>query len=138
LVTGVLPLLRHKAELQGVELRFTPPADAVPVIGHVGSLKHAFMSVVMNGLEGRTAGGIITVRVDRDGTEGILSVVEDGGETPGGPLERMAEPRSPDGGAGGGLGLAAAREVLAAHGGRIALQTQPGKGRRIDLILPLN
>src|SRR6266446_4241987 len=47
----------------------------------------------------------------------------------------FSHPHSRDGG-GTGLGLAIARELALALGGRIELDTEPGKGSRFQLILP--
>jgi signal transduction histidine kinase len=51
--------------------------------------------------------------------------------------ERIFRPFvSQDGAGGTGLGLAIARELAAALGGRIELDSEPGRGSRFRLVLP--
>ena len=38
---------------------------------------------------------------------------------------------------GSGLGLAIARRIIEAHGGRIGVQSEPGKGSRFTIHLPV-
>jgi signal transduction histidine kinase len=50
--------------------------------------------------------------------------------------ERIFRPFWSRDGGGTGLGLAIARELAVALGGRIVLQSEPGRGSRFDLVLP--
>ena len=50
--------------------------------------------------------------------------------------ERIFRPFWSRDGGGTGLGLAIARELASALGGRIELDSEPGKGSRFELILP--
>jgi signal transduction histidine kinase len=52
-------------------------------------------------------------------------------------LDRVFEPfytGKPDG---TGLGLAIAERIVAAHGGRIEIDSAPGRGTRVTLLFPL-
>ena len=40
------------------------------------------------------------------------------------------------GSSGSGLGLSIARNLVEAHGGRIGLESEPGKGTTVEVILP--
>jgi signal transduction histidine kinase len=52
--------------------------------------------------------------------------------------ERIFRPFWSQDNTGTGLGLAIARELALALGGRIDLDSQPGKGSRFELVLPAN
>jgi signal transduction histidine kinase len=38
---------------------------------------------------------------------------------------------------GTGLGLPTTRKIIEAHGGRIEVQSEPGKGTKVSLLLPV-
>jgi signal transduction histidine kinase len=78
------------------------------------------------------------VELELAATNGRVSVaVDDNG--PGVPVaerERIFRPFWSRDDSGTGLGLAIAHELAAALGGRIELESQPGKGSRFELVLP--
>jgi hypothetical protein len=73
-----------------------------------------------------------------EGNYAVLSVADTGGGIPAAVLPEIFEPffttRTTSGGT--GLGLAAVRANVEAHGGHIDVVTQPGKGTRFDVYLP--
>jgi signal transduction histidine kinase len=83
-------------------------------------------------------GGRVELALDQQ--DGVVSVaVQDSG--PGisaDELDRIFRPFWSRDGGGTGLGLAIARELAAAHGGRIRLDSEPGRGARFELMLPAN
>jgi signal transduction histidine kinase len=83
-------------------------------------------------------GGRVELALDQQ--DGVVSVaVQDSG--PGisaDELDRIFRPFWSRDGGGTGLGLAIARELAAAHGGRIRLDSEPGRGARFELMLPVN
>ena len=81
--------------------------------------------------------GVVT-QLEADG-EWVRIIVVDNGV--GIPLDKQPEIFKPfvssKGARGTGLGLAVSRKILREHGGDILLQSQPGKGSKFILRLPL-
>jgi two-component system nitrogen regulation sensor histidine kinase NtrY len=101
-------------------------------------LARALVNLVENALEAMKDGGRLTVSVaaDPDG-DGAMLCVEDTG--PGLSPEvrtRLFEPYFSTKSSGTGLGLAIARCAVEAHGGRIEVDSQPGRGTTFRIRLP--
>ncbi len=134
-----------QAEAAGVDLDAELVGDAasITISADVGRLDQVLSNLVANALRHTSAGGSITLRAEPV-SGGVRIIVHDTGE--GIPAEdlpyifdrfwRGDRSRSRFGGAGSGLGLAIARQLVQAHGGRIAVESQVGMGTTFTIELP--
>jgi signal transduction histidine kinase len=93
-------------------------------------------NLVLNALAHTPAGGHVEVGAARDAALLRLWVADDGSGVPPALRATLFDPLVTGRADGTGLGLAVVREVVQAHGGRVALAAQPGTGTRIELELP--
>jgi signal transduction histidine kinase len=94
-------------------------------------------NVALNGVEAMNGRGRLSVEVARQNGDVALAVSDTG---PGIPRERLAhvfEPFYSGKPNGSGLGLTIAERIVAAHGGRIEIDSAPGGGTRVTLLFPL-
>jgi len=142
------------AELVGEELRRRPASgrdltvhadvagDAPAVMGGRGRLARV-LSNLLDNAERHAASRIrVSLAASADGTRAVLRVADDGPGVPPEDRERIFErfvrlddARSRDDG-GAGLGLAIARDLVRAHGGRLTADEAPGGGALFEVQLP--
>ncbi|MER3409380.1 MAG: hypothetical protein C4306_04575 [Thermoleophilia bacterium] len=125
----------EEARRRGIDYRCQ--IRARPVITTDGDRVFQIISnLLANAFRWTPDGGRVALELGAD--DGTVSVaVEDTG--PGIPpeeRERIFRPFWSKDGGGTGLGLAIARELAAALGGRIELESVPGRGSRFQLVLP--
>jgi signal transduction histidine kinase len=127
--------------------------DAAPVIvrGDPDRLRQVLVNLLDNALRYTPAGGQVTIQVGVVDGAAALAVRDTGaGMDPAtghwafapyyqGPAPPVAAPPldEPTSDRGSGLGLAIVREIVAAHGGRLTLDTAPGAGTTVTIRLPL-
>jgi signal transduction histidine kinase len=137
LVRSAASLAALRAEQRGMTL--TAEAPDLPEVQWDGdAVRQAVMNLLDNAIRHGREGGHVVVRAREDGHSLALSVSDDG---PGigkrdrrrifGRFERGATT-----GSGTGLGLYLVDRVARAHGGRVDLQTEEGRGSTFTLVLP--
>ncbi|WP_019586548.1 sensor histidine kinase [Deinococcus apachensis] len=129
------------AQAQGTHL--SADGEDVAFEGDPDRLRQVIINLVGNALKAGAKHVHLTSRVEEGGKEIRLSVQDDG---PGIPPEhlgrlfdrfyRVEDSRSRDQG-GAGLGLSIAKGIVDAHGGRIWLESEVGKGTTAHVQLPV-
>ncbi len=147
LVREVVDFFEPLAAEQGLSLEFGRTAEAA-LAGEPAWLHQCFANLVDNAIRYTPEGGTIRVDVDVEaGEEGravSVRVTDTGIGIEAAEHERIFEPyhrvRATNGrtGTGAGLGLALAREIARAHGGDLAVESEPGRGSTFRVRLPLD
>lgn len=94
-------------------------------------------NVALNGVEAMNGRGRLSLDVDRRDGDVALAVSDSGPGIPHERLPHVFEPFYSGKPNGSGLGLAIAERIVAAHGGRIEIDSEPGRGTRVTLLFPL-
>jgi len=127
-----------QAREAGVALETDLAEDVPKITGDATKLGWALSNLIGNALRYTPRGGVIRIALATAGEAVRLSVEDSGPGIPPGQRERIFErfAQGEEGGA-AGLGLAIVRDVVQAHGGRIYLESEVGRGSRFTIELPV-
>jgi signal transduction histidine kinase len=125
--------LEHKASVI-LALADVPPVECQP-----SDLNQVFMNLLMNAAQAMPRRGTITVRTGCAGGEAWIEVADTGQGIAPENLKKIFDPffTTKPVGEGTGLGLALAYGIVEKHHGRIDVESEPGKGSRFRVWLPL-
>jgi len=117
------------------------PQAPVPCACDPVRVTQVLNNFVNNAIKYSPHGGTVRIRVERRAAEAILAVEDDGMGIASDDLSRIFEPFRRTGATretipGVGLGLSVARRIVEAHGGRIEVDSEPGKGSVFRMRLP--
>jgi two-component system NtrC family sensor kinase len=134
---AALALLQHRL-IGGIEVvRDYGPLP--PMVVFPNRLNQAFMNLMVNAIEAMSAGGTLTIRTRQSDGDAIVEVEDTGTGIPDAYRDRIFDPgfTTKGVGIGLGLGLSIAYRIVQDHGGRIDVETAPGKGSRFTVRIPI-
>lgn len=138
LVGDVVDSLRRTAERSAVVVRFSPDPSLGEVLVDPVRIREVVANLIVNSLRAMPEGGALTVRVDGSARDSVKIVVKDTGiGIPADEIEHVFDRfHKSDVSAGSGLGLTISRDLVAGHGGTIAMASDVGSGTTVTVTLP--
>jgi two-component system, OmpR family, phosphate regulon sensor histidine kinase PhoR len=143
LLEEVLGQLSPQADRQQLSVHKELAAGLPPVQADKTRIRQVILNIVHNAIKFTGSGGKITVATRAHDGWVTVEVSDTGVGIARGDLPHIFErfyrgDRARSGGTGTGMGLAIARHVVEAHGGRIWVQSQEGRGAIFSFSLPLS
>jgi signal transduction histidine kinase len=133
---------RYSLQTEQHTLHLDFPDDLLTIDGDPQRLEQVLDNLVSNAIKYSPKGGVVTICGWEEDAEVRLAVKDEGVGIPLEEQERIFERfyrvEAPDsrGVSGTGLGLYLARAIVRAHGGRIWVESAPGKGATFHIALP--
>jgi signal transduction histidine kinase len=135
--TSINHSLQHVAELAeyqlrraGVEVHLELDQDHAMVMADHFQMEQLFLNLVLNAIQAMPEGGTLTLRTRVKDGKVVAEVRDTGIGIPSQIRERIFDPffSTREVGEGTGLGLAVSDSIVAAHGGRIEVESREGHG----------
>ncbi|MCM1302142.1 MAG: ATP-binding protein [Alistipes senegalensis] len=141
---GIWVLFQDYAAQRNIEFRFSAPEQPLEMEFDRRQLEKVLNNLLSNAFKYTAPGGKITVTVAAGADEAVISVSDTGVGIAPENLDRIFERFWQDEQAnasvdqyGSGIGLSQAKNLVEMHGGRIAVESEPGKGSTFSIHLPL-
>ena len=137
-VEKTLELLRPEIGNRGVTVKTKLPQDLAATPADATQLQQVLVNLVKNAVQAMTTGGTLTLQTGETSDGVWVSVADTGGGIPQEQINRIFEPFYTTKKKGSGLGLMIVQRIVRAHGGRIELESNVGRGTTFRIWLPLH
>jgi cell cycle sensor histidine kinase DivJ len=143
LVDSCRQAMAADAERAGLELRTELPNAMPEIVADERACRRILLNLISNAIKFSEPGGSVTLSAHFNRTSVILSVEDTGIGIAPDELPQLAAPfaradasftREHDG---AGLGLSMVQGIARLHGGSMKIESEPGSGTRVSVILPL-
>lgn len=136
-IEEVLRAYQAQADANEIDIEKYLDPDLPAILLHSDSLQAALMNLVKNALEAMDRGGQLWARTYTTRGGVALDLIDTGCGVDDNTVLHMFEPFYSTKEDGSGLGLPTARKIIEAHGGRISVQTDVGRGTKFTLQFPV-
>ena len=134
-----VPLLESRARKAGIEIRRRVDGDLPEILADPNQLYQVLVNLMVNAIQAMPQGGLLSLETYAEGGCVVLAVEDQGVGMTAQVLEHIFDPffTTKDAGEGTGLGLPVVHGIVTSHGGTIRVRSDPGKGSRFEVHLPL-
>lgn len=132
-----LALLQHQIKATNIKV-VRDYHLGVPVLCRPGQLNQVFMNILSNSIQAIGNEGTITLNTRREGEWAVVQISDTGsGMTPD-VISHIFDPffTTKPVGEGTGLGLSISHKIMQDHGGKIEVESEPGRGTTFTLRIP--
>ena len=138
LINDSLALLAHQLQVNHIRIESRFDDSLPPVYGNTGKLQQVFVNLFLNARDAMPSGGELGVRTGINESMIVVDISDTGMGISKEDLKRIFDPffTTKTVGRGTGLGLAVSYGIIQEHGGRILVESDPGKGTHFRLKLP--
>lgn len=136
-IDSTLTLVAHRLKNRiTVEKKY---GDLPKVPAFPNQLNQVFMNLIVNAADAIEGEGMISIETTKDERRAYISVADTGAGIAPDHLPHVFDPgfTTKGVGVGTGLGLSISYNIVRKHGGELSVESEPGKGARFTIVLPL-
>lgn len=139
LIEDSLKLVERQASEKNIKIETHLPSQMDPIFVDSDRLNQVLLNLYLNAIDSMDEGGRLAVRITnsdlKHNTE--IKVIDNGTGISQERLSHIFDPYFTTKATGTGLGLAIVHNIVEAHGGKVSVESTPGKGTTFTILLPL-
>jgi signal transduction histidine kinase len=133
---SLLPFLAQ-IDAQNVALQKTLQDNTPSILADADELGQVFSNLFANALFEMKQGGSLSVTLECDGAEALVTISDTGGGIPKEHMNKIFDPFFTTKERGTGFGLSVVLRIVKTYSGRIHVESEPGQGTTFQVWLPL-
>ncbi len=137
LISDLVEFLAPTMAGHRIEVAFYPRSDLPLVRVDRDLLKQAILNLLLNARDAMPDGGQIVIATQPGDGDVQIAVIDTGTGMSEEVLSKIFHPFYSTRRHGTGLGLPTVRKIVEAHGGRVTVESEPGKGSKFTIHLPV-
>lgn len=136
-IEQAVSLARQQVRTRPIEISFEPQKNLPEVMHDPMQIQQVILNLLINGIQAIPKEGKVEVTSRREGELAVVTIKDTGKGIPKDSLPKIFKPFFTTRTEGTGLGLPLAKGIVESHGGRIEVQSEPGRGAQFDVLLPI-
>ena len=137
LVEELTDFFEAQADAAGVIMRTALPDEQVSCIVDTKLIKQAMLNLMINAVQAMPQGGELLLRLSARRDQAVVEVIDTGAGISAEQAEKIFDVYYSSKPGGSGLGLPMTRRIVQEHHGQLTVESEPGKGTRFIIALPM-